>query len=797
MKIPVKIAALVITIAIVGLCFFMFSRTGGSKIRNVLLISMDTTRADHLSCYGFERTTTPAIDALASQGVLYENAISCIPLTLPAHCTMLTGGYPPFHNVHDNLNESLSEQVVTLPEMLKEKGYATGAVISTFVLDSQFGTAQGFDYYNDTIEESVGPREGKDRRGEDATRHAIKWLEENKDKPFFFFLHYYDPHTKYEPPEPFAAEYADDLYAGEIAYTDHCISKVIEKLRQLDLYDSTLIIVLGDHGEGLGEHGELEHGYYIYQQMVHVPFIIKGLPDTEPGRIKQAVSIVDVTPTILGALGLEIPEYMQGVDLSGPDSLNTEQKRHVYCESLTPTRYGCNPLLGIVNDQWKFIDTTRPELYNHQNDPAEKENLIEPGEKRARLLKARLNEMTTEMVGTAQSGEVTLDEQTRKKLESLGYVGVGDSLDVDYEMDQGKPDPKDYIEFHEGNQRIIYLLYYQEFDKAKNICDRLLKDWADLPNTYFIASRVHYTIKDYHYALEYGHEYIKRYHQLQEQGKIKESSNLGKSSFYMIYKFIAGSYAALEDYEKAKVYFAKMLELQPNSPEVLDQLATVHFNTKDYEKAIENWTKLAQMPEPGAHVFDFLGRAYFKLEENEKALEAWQRCLQLDPSNSDIASKINALKRKIRIAQLTEQYQAQVDKNPDDAAARNELARLYYSDDNFSGALRQWQKVIELQPENAAVYNNLAWLLAAHNSADYHNPETALEYAQKACELTEYKNAGMLDTLGVAYAANGDYARAIETAEKALKIADTDQVKQELQKHLEMYKQDKPYYEDK
>lgn len=238
-----------------------------------------------------------------------------------------------------------------------------------------------------------------------------------------------------------------------------------------------------------------------------------------------------------------------------------------------------------------------------------------------------------------------------------------------------------------------------------------------------------------------------------------------------------------------------MLEINKDAPDAIRQLATIHFNIGEYTTAIDFWERLVGSSSEDALLFDFLGRAYFKLEQYEKALEAWQKCLQLEPSNSDIAAKINALKRKIRIAQLTGQYQAQVDKNPDDAAARNELARLYYSDDNFAGALRQWQKVIELQPENAVVYNNLAWLLAAHKSAQYHNPQLALEYAQKACKLTAYENPGLLDTLSVAYAANGNFANAIETAEKALEIAETDQVEQELQKHIQLYRQNKPYYE--
>jgi len=271
-----KLWVLFVLLLVVGIGVVWFLLSSRSSIRNVILISIDTCRADHLSCYGFGRKTTPNIDAIAQEGILFENALTPIPLTLPAHSSMLTGTYPLYHKVRDNLNHRLAESNISIAEILREHGYTTGAIVSTFVLDVQFGLSQGFDSYNDQFEEPVGPREDKERRGSEASRFACIYLEEHRDEPFFLFLHYFDPHTDYEPPEPFASEYSDDLYAGEIAYVDHCLAQVIYKLKSLDLYDSTLIIIVGDHGEGLGEHGEAEHGYFIYEGMMKVPFIIRS-----------------------------------------------------------------------------------------------------------------------------------------------------------------------------------------------------------------------------------------------------------------------------------------------------------------------------------------------------------------------------------------------------------------------------------------------------------------------------------------------------------------------------------------
>ena len=232
---------------------------GGSppgQIRNIVLISIDTCRADHLSCYGFTRKTTPNIDAVAEQGILFENVMAPVPLTFPAHSTMLTGTIPPHHGVRDNTKYRFVDSNLSLAEILKEKGFATAAVISAVVLSSEVGLDQGFDTYDDEFEDSLVSVGIVQRRGEEVSRVGIEWLQQHRDEPFFLFLHYYDPHHDYSPPEPFASRFSDNLYAGEIAYTDYCIGQVIDQLKSLGLQDSTLLIITADHGELLGEHGD-------------------------------------------------------------------------------------------------------------------------------------------------------------------------------------------------------------------------------------------------------------------------------------------------------------------------------------------------------------------------------------------------------------------------------------------------------------------------------------------------------------------------------------------------------------
>ena len=251
-----------------------------AKRPNVVLISIDTCRADHLGWYGSEKGASPSIDRFASEAVVFKNAVATAPITLPAHCSMLTGLIPPNHGTHDNVEYRLDEAKLTLAEILGEHGYATAAVLGSFVLDAQFGLEQGFQYYNDSKDFEKVNQDAADffpeRKGSEVTEVSCNWLEENGRKSnFFLFVHYYDPHSMYHPPEPFASRFPEDPYSGEIAYVDQCIETLFEKLKELGLWDSSLIVLTSDHGEGLGQHGEQTHAYFVYQSTLAVPLLIK------------------------------------------------------------------------------------------------------------------------------------------------------------------------------------------------------------------------------------------------------------------------------------------------------------------------------------------------------------------------------------------------------------------------------------------------------------------------------------------------------------------------------------------
>ena len=448
-----------------------------ARFRNLLLISIDTCRADHLGCYGYGRPTTPNIDALASEAVVFDNAMAPVPITLPSHCTMLTGTNPPHHGVHDNLDYQLGPDHVTLAELLKGQGFVTGAVISAKVIASRYGLAQGFDRYLETFDSEKSEVGIPQRIGGETNREALRWLEANHNEPFFLFLHYYDPHMMYEPPEPFATQYRDHPYAGEIAYVDRCIGEVVQSLKQAGVFDQTLIIITSDHGELLGEHGEQTHSYFVYHNALRVPLIIR-LPGQGRGvRVDQLTGIVDIVPTVCALAGIDPPADLHGHDLSGffDGGALPPDDRYVYCESLYSTKYDTQGLLGLVVGDWKYIQTTRPELYDLARDPAEARNLAAQEQDRAARMRQRLRELLDDQLRReADQSRLRMDPAEINRLRSLGYVADASVQEI-FSFDPVRDDPKDVIDFHSEASMLGHLHHTNRHVDAERLCLQLLK----------------------------------------------------------------------------------------------------------------------------------------------------------------------------------------------------------------------------------------------------------------------------------------------------------------------------------
>ncbi|MEO8585089.1 MAG: sulfatase-like hydrolase/transferase [Acidobacteriota bacterium] len=407
----------------------------------VILVSVDTLRADHLPSYGYRDVDTPGLDALQKDSVVFDSAFSPVPLTLPAHTSLFTGLLPYQHGVRDNVGYRLSPERTTLATFLKQLGYATGGAVSAFVLDHATGIAAGFDAYRDDVEMRASAEAmGQVQRSGAATEELLEsWIAgQPADKPFFAFLHLYEPHSPYDPPEPFRTRYAKRPYDGEIAAADAVVGRFVGFLKSKGLYDKAIVVFLSDHGEGLGDHGEDEHGIFLYREELRVPLFVKLPGKARAGeRIGAPAGIVDVFPTVAALLGEKVPASLAGEPLLGGGPPPGSDRR-VYSETLYPRlHFGWSDLASLTDGRHQYIEAPRPELYDWKNDPAEKSDL-------AAGLPPAFRSMRTQLLATERPLQPPggADKETLKKLASLGYLTSRSPDSAAKDL----PDPKDRIQ---------------------------------------------------------------------------------------------------------------------------------------------------------------------------------------------------------------------------------------------------------------------------------------------------------------------------------------------------------------
>jgi arylsulfatase A-like enzyme/Tfp pilus assembly protein PilF len=420
--------------------------------RNLLLVSIDTLRPDHLGCYGYASARTPRLDALARSGLRFEDVTTVMPLTLPAHSSLMTGTFPPHHGVRDNGGFYLNESETTLAEVLRERGYRTGGFVSCFVLDSRWGIAQGFEKYFDDFDLSKNETGGMDtiqRRGDETEGRAEEWLAEDRSRPFFAWVHLYDPHAPYAAPEAFASAFprtAVGAYDAEIAWTDSVVGRLLDSLDKAGRLKDTLVVVVGDHGESLGEHREPSHGFFIYDSTIRIPLIVAG-PGVPAQGVRAHARIVDVLPTVLEILGVPRPVSVQGRSLLALAD-GREVDRPGFAESWYPRyHYGWSELQAIRDSRYKLIRAPRRELYDLSQDPHETSDIASREPSRADALEAALLALRSEVQSQAAAkGPSTVDPETEERLEALGYVSGSASAAVLEDRPRG--DPKDKIDLY-------------------------------------------------------------------------------------------------------------------------------------------------------------------------------------------------------------------------------------------------------------------------------------------------------------------------------------------------------------
>lgn len=471
----------------------------GAPSRNtpVILISIDTLRSDHLPAYGYKGVATPNIDALRTDSILYEHAYSHVPLTLPSHASILTGMLPADHGVRDNVGFRLSPTTPTLQELLEKNGYATGAAVASFVLRHQTGVLRGFQFFDDQVKQVNGETViGRVQRdGRETLAAGRRWLDGRLGKgPFFFFLHLYDPHTPYKPPEPYFSAYSNH-YDGEIAYVDSIVGDLIADLKKSGVYDKALIILLSDHGEGLNEHGEEEHGLFLYREDLQVPLLVKLPGSRRAGAtVSTPVELVDVFPTVLERTATPAPKSGHRIGQSLLSFLDGGPTRPIYSETYYPRfHFGWSDLHSLIDGKHQYIRAPSPELYNLTDDPGETRNILSEDRRDFVRLRAAIEPFVKEAAEPAN-----VDPEEVAKLAALGYVGStvrtksGDVL----------PDPKTKLQvFHDIRQAYTWYRSGQTQDALK-LTDTMLADNAQITDLWDLKSKILFKMKQHREAME-------------------------------------------------------------------------------------------------------------------------------------------------------------------------------------------------------------------------------------------------------------------------------------------------------
>ena len=458
---------------------------GGAPI---ILISIDTLRADHLPVYGYRNVATPAVDALTRDSMVFEHAYAHCPMTLPSHVSMLTGLLPPEHGVRNNLGFRFhASQFRSVPILLKNKGYATGAAVSSYVLRGDTGLRDAFDFYDDSVSPPPGAAFAEyQRSGAITTAIAKRWIGAQGARPFFFFLHLYEPHVPYDPPEPFRSHYASP-YDGEIAAADAVLGDFFQFLKARGVYDRALIVLTSDHGEGLGDHGEEQHSILLYREAIHVPLLVK-LPAAHrrTGRVAGVAGSVDIARTIADMTGLPLKTMHAASLFALPAS------RDVYAETLYPyLQLGWSDLRSIVNARFHYIEGPRPELYDLQNDPAERVNVIDKERRAAASLRAALARYP------AAAAVPLADPEAAARLGSLGYIGTVRTRPDPRTL----PNPRDSIGILSGLQNGFRLADEQHFPDAVAVLERIVKREPRMVEAWIRLGQVHEALGDYDAAI--------------------------------------------------------------------------------------------------------------------------------------------------------------------------------------------------------------------------------------------------------------------------------------------------------
>lgn len=618
---------------------------------NILLITLDTTRPDRLGAYGYGKAVTPNIDEISRQGVLFRNAYAPVPITFPSHASMFTGTYPLFHKVRNNGTYVLVPQAETLAEILKAAGYATSAFVSSFTLDSRFGIDQGFDVYDDRMDDSSKLKNLESERRASGTFAAFKaWLEDNSGKKFFSWVHFYDPHFPYDPPEPVRSDgRLTDPYDGEIAYMDTHIGEILGLLRKKGIFEKTLIILAGDHGEAFGEHGEYGHTIFGYEENIRVPLVFHEASAFPRGlSVSDPVNLIDLMPTILDYAELRIPGFVQGKSLLPAISGGKIPARTFYVESLFAHEVlGCSPLAGVIDRNHKYLRLPRPEIYDLESDPAEKNNLYSPADGRAREMASALAACEARF-GSSDFGSLReISPEEKKRLESLGYLASGPGIP----SRKSEADPKDRVEFWNRSQEARRLVAADRYGEAEPLLLGLYQDdprfgavLEDIAEIYFKQNRPASLTAFFDAAVnrDPGNSalkllyatYLVRFDLPGKAVGILEGAeeSIEVRDREMFYFVLGNAYGRMANYQEAADALRKALDIEPDNYEAARLSGFTLMQLGRYSDALDMLGRAEKGLPDNPRLLEDKAMAHANLKEFGPAREYFEKVLAIAPA---------------------------------------------------------------------------------------------------------------------------------------------------------------------
>jgi arylsulfatase A-like enzyme/Tfp pilus assembly protein PilF len=669
--------------------------------RNLVLVTIDTLRADRLGAYGNTTVATPNLDRLAREGAIALHASAQVPLTRPSHVSLLTGLYPAEHGIRDNVSPPLRPGVPLLAEILQQRGFRTGAFVSSIVLSKQSGLGRGFDTYADRFE--IGDDDARflntiQKRGDTTVAEAAAWLRQPGSERRFAWVHLYDPHDPYEPPEPYATRYAGRSYDGEVAWSDDLVGRLDAVLAETGRRDDTLLVVTADHGEGLDEHGEAVHGFFVYETTLHVPLIVRG-PRVIPGtRITGVTRSIDVLPTVLDLLGLaDATPKVSGRSLAPALTGKAVTDEPTFAESLTPLiHYGWSDLRALRDGRWKYILAPRPELYNLDQDPGELKNLVDEEPTRARAYRSGIEQQLrlekTARRG-AEPGTATVPPDMLEKLGALGYVSGSASA----ERASGA-DPKDKIEEYKTLNTLMRegLVGLRERRYADSLArfQSLFGHGVDSFESHYYAARALT-------GLERWREAAVHY-----QGAIAKLP-----SYTAAYLGLADTYLADGKVDQALDAVRRGQKAAPDDPRLIEREGDIERRRGGRDAAARAYERVAQMAPRDALVRIKLGEVYRDVGRQADAARVMREAIELDPAT---ASYWNALGMVLGGADdfpgAEQAFREAATRDARNAQYAYNLGLALERQQHRDAAVAQFRRALELDPRFAPARQRLAEL---------------------------------------------------------------------------------------